>query len=109
NAAVTLQTNGKTYQDANAERLLQSQLGVSLPLDGMQYWVRGIPAPNTPINNVKLDPQGRPETLQQSGWQIEYNGWHGNGAQALPEKINLSRAPDNTNVKVIAKAWQTRY
>lgn len=109
NTAVTLQANGKTYQDANAERLLQSQLGVSLPLDGMKYWVRGIPAPNTPVDNVKLDTQGRPVTLQQSGWHIEYSGWQGNGTQALPEKINLSRTPDNTKVKVIAKEWQTRY
>lgn len=107
--AVTLQTNGKTYQDANAERLLQNQLGVSLPLDGMKYWVRGIPAPQTKVDNVKLDAQGRPETLQQSGWHIEYSGWQGNGWQALPEKINLSRTPDNTKVKVIAKEWQTRY
>lgn len=105
---VTLQTNGKTYQDASAERLLQGQLGVSLPLDGMKYWVRGIPAPDSPVQKVKLDAQGRPEMLQQSGWVVAYNGWQGNDWKALPEKINLSRAPD-TKVKVIAKDWQTRY
>lgn len=107
--AVTLQANGKTYQAANAEHLLQNQLGVALPLQGMQYWIRGIPAPNIPIAQVKLDTQGRPEILQQAGWQIEYSGWQGNGWQALPEKINLSRTPDNTKVKVIAKEWQTHY
>lgn len=106
---VTLQTNGKTYKDASAERLLQGQLGVSLPLDGMKYWVRGIPSPDSPVQQVKLDSQGRPESLQQSGWLIEYTGWQGNDWKALPEKINLSRVPDNTKVKVIAKDWQTRY
>ncbi|SEA63624.1 outer membrane lipoprotein LolB [Thiothrix caldifontis] len=106
---VTLQANGKTYKDASAERLLQGQLGVSLPLDGMKYWVRGIPSPDSPVQQVKLDSQGRPESLQQSGWLIEYTGWQGNDWKALPEKINLSRVPDNTKVKVIAKDWQTRY
>lgn len=109
NAEVSLQANGKTYKDANAESLLQSQLGVSLPLDGMKYWVRGIPAPGAAVENVKLDAEGRPELLQQSGWRVEYTGWQGNGWQALPEKVNLSRTPDNTKVKVIAKEWQTRY
>ncbi|MGB5598516.1 MAG: lipoprotein insertase outer membrane protein LolB [Thiothrix litoralis] len=106
---VTLQANGKTYKDANAERLLQGQLGVSLPLEGMKYWVRGVSSPDSPVEQVKLDALGRPEVLQQAGWLIEYTGWQGNDWKALPDKINLSRAPDNTKVKVIAKDWQTRY
>ncbi|OQX12342.1 MAG: outer membrane lipoprotein LolB [Thiothrix lacustris] len=106
---VVMQANGKTYKDSNAERLLQAQLGVSLPLDGMKYWVRGIPAPDSPVQQVKLDALGRPELLQQSGWQVEYSGWKGTDWKALPERINLSRTPDNTKVKVIAKDWQTRY
>jgi outer membrane lipoprotein LolB len=106
---VVMQANGKTYKDSNAERLLQGHLGVSLPLDGMKYWVRGIPAPDAPVQQVKLDAQGRPELLQQSGWQVEYSGWKGTDWKALPERINLSRTPDNTKVKVIAKDWQTRY
>ena len=106
---VTLQANGKTYRDANAERLLQSQMGVSLPVSGMKYWVRGVPTPDAPIDNVKLDALGRPQILQQSGWVVEYLGWQGESSSALPEKINLSRAVENTKVKVIAKDWQTRY
>ena len=106
---VTLQANGKTYRDASAERLLQGQMGVSLPVSGMKYWVRGIPSPEVPVENVVLDNVGRPQTLQQSGWLVEYNGWQGDGFLALPDKISLSRAVENTKVKVIAKEWQTRY
>lgn len=106
---VTLQANGKTYHDADADRLLQSQMGVSMPLSGMKYWVRGIAAPDAPVEQLKLDAMGRPQMLQQSGWQVEYTAWQGNGWQALPEKINLSRSAENTKVKVIAKDWQTRY
>lgn len=106
---VTLKANNKTYKDANAERLLQGQLGVSLPLDGMKYWVRGIPDPKAAVEAVKLDEQGRPESLQQAGWKISYSGWQGANWQALPRKINLTRVQANTKVKVIAKDWQTRF
>lgn len=108
-SSVSLQANGKTYQDANAERLLQSQMGVSLPLEGMKYWVRGIPSPDSPVQQVKLDAQGRPQTLQQAGWVIEYTGWQGEDSNALPDKLNLTRAAENTKVKVLAQDWQTRY
>ena len=106
---VTLQANGKTYRDANAERLLQGQMGVSLPVSGMKYWVRGIPSPDTPVDNVALDNLGRPQTLQQSGWVVEYLDWQGNDFLALPAKVSLSRAAENTKVKVVAHDWQTRY
>ena len=106
---VTLQANGKTHRDANAERFLQGQMGVSLPVSGMKYWVRGIPSPDTPVDNVALDNLGRPQTLQQSGWVVEYLDWQGNDFLALPAKVSLSRAAENTKVKVVAHDWQTRY
>lgn len=106
---ITLQVNGKTYRDANAERLLQSQLGVSLPLEGMKYWVRGVPSPDSPLDRLKLGAQGLPEKLQQAGWQVSYLAWQGNGWNALPEKISLIHEVENTKVKVIVKEWQTRY
>jgi len=108
-SGVTLQANGKTYQDASAEHLLQRQLGVSLPLAGMKYWVRGITAPGEPVGQLALDAQGRPASFQQAGWVVTYNGWQGNGWNAMPEKIQLVRAAEQAKVKVIAKTWQTRY
>lgn len=108
-SSVTLQADGKTYQDSNAEQLLQSQMGVSLPLEGMKYWVRGVPSPDSPVDKVELDDQGRPKMLQQAGWVMEYTGWQGNDSNALPEKLSLTRAAESTKVKVIAKDWQTRY
>ncbi|MGL4185030.1 MAG: lipoprotein insertase outer membrane protein LolB [Thiotrichaceae bacterium] len=105
---VSLTTNGKTTQDASAEHLLKSQVGVSLPVEGMKYWVRGVAAPGMPIQQVKLDYYGRPEVLQQAGWVIEYPEWEGNGTNALPEKIQLKRAAENTRVKVVAQNWQTK-
>lgn len=106
---VTLQAGGKTYRDTSAEQLLRNHVGVALPLDGMKYWVRGVPAPGVPVQKLQLDNQGRPVLLQQSGWQIEYTAWQGADTLAMPDKINLTRAAENARVKVLAKEWQTRF
>lgn len=102
---VTLQTRGQTYRDTSAEHLLQSQLGITLPLQGLQYWARALPAPNSKPAAVKLDAQGRPQTLQQAGWNIEYSGWHGTGWQALPQTIQLANPNAGIKAKLLAEAW----
>lgn len=106
---VTLRANDQVYQDTNAESLLQRQLKVSLPLAGMKYWVRGVPTPGALTEEVQLDNFGRPQLLQQSGWRIEYTGWQGEGRNALPERIKLSRVIENTQVRLVAKEWKTTY
>lgn len=107
---VTLKaSDGKTYQDTDAERLLAKQLKMNLPLKNLQYWARGIPAPTAPVDAVKLDAMGRPTRLQQAGWVIDYASYEGNSAQALPSKIQLEKASDQLKAKVIAKEWKTRF
>ncbi len=107
--SVTLRANEQVYQDTSAENLLQRQLKVSLPLAGMKYWVRGVPDPEALIEEVQLDNFGRPQILQQAGWRVEYTGWQGEGSNALPERLKLSRVIENTQVKVVAKEWKTAY
>jgi len=104
--ATLLANDGKSYRSKDAERLLQSQANVNLPLNGMQYWVRGITAPQYKVDKLVLDNQGRPKFIQQAGWLIQYPGFKKNGYNALPGKILFKRAKDDVSVKLIAKQWQ---
>lgn len=107
---VTLKaSDGKTYQDTDAERLLAKQLKMNLPLKNLQYWARGIPSPSVAVDDVKLDAQGRPTRLQQAGWVIDYPNYDGNDAQALPSKIQLEKASAQVKAKLVAKEWKTRF
>lgn len=107
---VTLKaSDGKTYQDTDAERLLAKQLKMNLPLKNLQYWARGIPSPAVAVDNVKLDAYGRPTRLQQAGWVIDYPSYEGSGAQALPSKMQLEKASDHVKAKLVAKEWKTRF
>ncbi len=104
--ATLLANNGKTYRSRNAEQLLQSQSGLKMPLDGMQYWIKGITSPQYKVDKLVLDNRGRPRLIKQAGWLIQYGAYQGNSTTALPIKIILKRAKDNVNVKLVAKQWQ---
>ncbi len=107
NGAITLLAdNGKTYRDTDEERLLKNQSGLSIPVKGMQYWVRGLTSPQYKVDSLVLDNAGRPLTLQQAGWKIVYSSYVNNGKNALPRKINLSRGADKIFIRLIAKNWQ---
>ncbi len=101
-----LADNGRTYRDADEERLLQSQSGLKLPVKGMQHWVRGITSPQYKLDQLVLDNAGRPQTIYQAGWKVSYSSYVNNDFNAAPQKIVLTRSKDQVYLKVIAKQWQ---
>lgn len=101
--------DGKSYRDTDAERLLERQLKLKFPLNDMRYWARGIPAPDKPVDAIKLDKSGRPLQLQQGGWVVDYTAYNDNSANALPSKMTLEKASERAKAKVVAKQWQTRF
>lgn len=101
-----LSDNGRTYRDNDEERLLKNQSGLTIPLKGMQYWVRGLSSPQYKVDKLVLDNAGRPRTLEQAGWKISYSSYVNNGTNALPRKINLSRGAEKIFIRLVAKNWQ---
>lgn len=107
NGVVTLLADdGRTYKDNDEERLLKTQSGLTIPLKGMQYWVRGLSAPQYKVDQLVLDNAGRPRTLKQAGWDVTYSSYVNNGTNALPRKINLSRGAEKIFIRLIAKTWK---
>lgn len=101
--------DGKSYRDTDAERLLQRQLKLKFPLNDMRYWARGIPAPDKPVEAIKLDQRGRAVRLQQAGWVVDYTAYKDQSANALPTKMTLEKAAERAKAKVVTKQWQTRF
>lgn len=101
-----LADDGKTYRDSDEERLLQRQAGIGLPLKGMQYWVRGLTSPIYKTDMLTLDSLGRPQSISQAGWNINYSRYLSNKANAMPSKVVITRTKDNVYLKMIAKQWQ---
>ena len=109
NNKVSLQSSdGKVYQDTNAEKLLKRQAGIDLPLGGLVYWARGVMAPQYKKGSVILDNAGRPTQISQENWLIKYPRYENATYNSLPKKIVLTRKADAVYVKMIAKKWQSR-
>ena len=79
----SLSTGGKTYTGNSLAQMMEQQLGFSLPLSYMHYWLQGIPLANYPVQN-RLD-----SGFSQLNWKIEYLRW-----QDLnhPQIVQLSNA-----------------
>ena len=72
----------------NPEALLLQELGWTLPVGVLNYWVRGIPAPQSQAN-YQLNEQGLLDTLQQAGWQLQFSRYQQLESHRLPGKILL--------------------
>lgn len=108
-AQLTLQFEGRAPMlTSEPETLMQQQLGWSLPIQSLRYWVRAEAAPG---GDAQFSgPQPQPDVLQQNGWQINYFAYHQNGTTALPAKLRLSRIDnsggrDNLQATLIINEW----
>ena len=78
------------YHAANAERLLFRTTGWRVPLDGLAYWIRGLPVPGVP-HEQNLDGAGLLRQLRQLGWNIKFLAYAHYGRYVLPRDIQLIR------------------
>lgn len=98
--SVQLKTSkGESFQADNAEQLMQDLFGYSLPVNGLRYWLLGIPDPSQTHDSLVLDEYGRLKQLDQAGWLIDYSRYL-EGAPVLPALIQISNSTLKANIKV---------
>lgn len=94
-------SEGKVYQAEAGETLLQQALGLTLPLAGLSYWLRGQPDPARPFSGLP-DGLGGWSSLEQDGWRIEYgSALAGTG---LPGRL-VARRADELEIRLVVDAW----
>lgn len=101
--AVELTTGDGTFKATSPEALMQQQLGWSLPISSLDYWVRGLAAPGAP-HETTPDVLGFPETLQQSGWRIEYPEWTYAEGLWLPRRLIMTY--DEIRATLVVNEWE---
>ena len=102
---VSVQTqDGQNGVAPDADALLEQSLGVRLPVNGLRYWIRGLPEPG-PNPALQTDAQGRLTRLEQNGWVIEYPAYAPTSMLNLdlPERIVARR--QDLSVKLIIEQW----
>lgn len=79
--------DGRQYRATDAATLLKDATGYPLPLGELPAWLIGRP---TAAGQIQPDEQGRPRTLADAGWQIEYV-YDSDAPAALPVLLTLRR------------------
>lgn len=101
--AVTLLASGKQYKAKTPEKLMQEVLGWQLPVTNLYFWVRGLPAPNSPATTT-FDAFHHLTELKQQGWKILYLRYTAIKGVDLPSKLVLQHG--QLQVKFVIAKWQ---
>lgn len=97
--------NQGRYEAPTPEALLEQQLGWNLPVSHLNWWIRGLPAPDSK-SRLNLDANSRLSSLEQDDWQIQYLSYTQQNGYWLPERIKLHGS--NLDVTLVIKQWQPR-
>lgn len=92
------------YSD-DPEALIRQQVGWTLPIRHLLYWVKGVPAPGQ-FQEMLFDESGNLYQLNQAGWNIVYESYHSSGPYPLPRKIVLRR--DNVRLTFVINNWDLK-
>lgn len=99
---VDVRSKDQHFVTDDPEAYLQSQLGWTLPLARLRWWVLGLPAPQS-MAQLQFDPEHRVAALVQDGWRLSYEEYQLAGHFDLPRKIALAR--DDLKLRVVIDAW----
>ena len=81
-------------------------MGVDLPLRALPYWIKGIPAPDLPIDTMTVTRELELlENLSQEGWRIDYQEYDLFQGLMLPTRMQRERG--DTRVRLIVRKWRT--
>ncbi len=97
--------DGKAIYAETAEAALQSIVGWSIPVSGLESWIKGVPQKSTDYRHA-LNGDGRLKSLWQNGWRINYLEYFKfKGAEkGLPKKMYLKHG--RLALKIVIEHWQ---
>jgi len=99
-----LREDGKIIRAKTPEALVHDELGWVIPVSGLRYWLRGLPAPGAPPTRMALDAEQRIWQIQQQGWSILYESYQSLDGLDVPYKLTLKNGP--IRLKFIFRRWE---
>jgi len=98
-------SSGEVRIAPTAEQLFKDSLGVGLPLESLQSWLRGVPAAGD--RQLQWDKQGNLYLLKHGEWRVEMTHYRKLNGLKLPQAFYLSRAdqPD-LSIRLLLRKWQ---
>ena len=96
--------DGQLFVNNTVEALMVDVVGWSLPISGLDYWIRGLPYPGDDYRH-QLNSASRAKSIRQAGWNIAYLDYFDEvGEPALPRKLKLTS--EEVTLKLVIERWQ---
>lgn len=89
---------------SNADGKEEVTLEQNLPFMQLSYWLKGIFAPNSTVQQICYDEYNQISKLQQDDWSIEYQSYLMIRPASLPTKLTITDGV--TKAKLIVKDWK---
>ncbi|MDD2724440.1 MAG: lipoprotein insertase outer membrane protein LolB [Methylovulum sp.] len=87
---------GKVQTSAQPEVFINQQLGMSIPIRALSYWIVGLPEPGLAFVDVASG-------FSQSGWMVEYKQMQSASNRSLPRKMTVMN--EKVKLKLIIEQW----
>jgi outer membrane lipoprotein LolB len=72
---ILTRSNGQRMEASKPETLVQKALGLDIPVSGLRYWLKGVPAPGNLARSPIVNADGLITEFEQDGWIIRYDGY----------------------------------
>lgn len=96
-------SEGRQYRAESGEMLLHRVVGISLPVDGLVYWLSALPRPEG-SHEALVDPEGKVLSLSQDGWRIDYDRYQSRAGRWLPGRI-FARRGESLEFRLVVDEW----
>ena len=96
--------DGRVLTASDWSALTAQGLGWPLPVDGLAFWIQGVPRPGSAFSTETGD-DGRVSLLRQDGWTVVYQAYTQAAAPDWrPSRMTLSY-PD-VELRIVVDSWQ---
>ena len=101
---VTLEQDGNVLSARTPEDLILQQLGYELPVSYLEYWIKGLPAPDSSAD-LTFNDLNQLTALIQDGWTVSYSDPRMYGDVALPRTVVVTRPRNDVRLRFVGLTW----
>lgn len=102
----TLEVDGKTYHDNDAQALLEGISGITIPFSDIPLWLTGRVGKNDKV--ISYDSAGQIKQFSspdaQSDWKVSFINWQQQSGTLVPRQLKIER--DDIQIRIQTNLWQ---
>ena len=103
---VSLENDGETVDASSPEELILRQMGYELPISQLNYWIKGLPSPDSGFQ-LSFNELNQLTTIEQADWTINLSDMRQYGQVSLPRRVELTRPRNDIRLRFIGLNWTT--